>query len=258
MAFSADGTRLFSCGTSKDGESSIVEWNESEGAVKRTYQGFRKRSLGVVQFDTTKNRYLVAGDDFSIKFWDMDNIQLLTTVDADGGLPASPRIRFNKEGSLLAVSANENGIKILANGEVAYNKSDFCCNQCCTCQESLIHDSNCWNGDIKPRISEESNGKLKIWKLTEINEPSHCRSLKIPENARVTKISRLIYIISSNAILALASNVIHLLWKWQRNARNSSGKATASVPPQLWQPSTNDINDSNTGDASPMFHSFQK
>jgi hypothetical protein len=28
---------------------------------------------------------------------------------------ASPRIRFNKDGSLLAVSANENGIKVLAN-----------------------------------------------------------------------------------------------------------------------------------------------
>ncbi|KAJ0667900.1 putative transcription factor WD40-like family [Helianthus annuus] len=48
---------LFSCGTIKDGESHIVEWNESEGAVKRTYLGFRKRSLGVVQFDTTKNRF---------------------------------------------------------------------------------------------------------------------------------------------------------------------------------------------------------
>ncbi|KAJ0792711.1 putative transcription factor WD40-like family [Helianthus annuus] len=54
MAYSVDGTRLFSCGTSKDGESHIVEWKESEGAVKRTYLGFRKRSLGVVQFDTTK------------------------------------------------------------------------------------------------------------------------------------------------------------------------------------------------------------
>lgn len=84
-------SRLFSCGTSKDGESYIVEWNESEGAVKRTYQGFRKRSsgVGVVQFDTTKNRFLAAGDDFSIKFWDMDNVQLLTSIDADGGLPVS-------------------------------------------------------------------------------------------------------------------------------------------------------------------------
>ena len=64
-----------------------MEWNESEGAVKRTYQGFRKRSLGVVQFDTTKNRFLAAGDEFVIKFWDMDNVNLLTTIDADGGLP---------------------------------------------------------------------------------------------------------------------------------------------------------------------------
>ncbi|XP_068303921.1 protein TPR3-like isoform X3 [Pyrus communis] len=117
MAYSADGTRLFSCGTSKDGESYIVEWNESEGAVKRTYQGFRKRSFGVVQFNTTKNRFFTAGDDFSIKFWDMDNIQLLTTADADGGLPASPRIRLNKDGTLLAASANENGIKVLANAD---------------------------------------------------------------------------------------------------------------------------------------------
>lgn len=30
---------------------------------------------------------------------------------------ASPCIRFNKEGTLLAVSTNENGIKILANAD---------------------------------------------------------------------------------------------------------------------------------------------
>lgn len=38
------------------------------------------------------------------------------------------------------------------------------------------------------------------------------------------QISRLIYTNSGNAILALASNAIHLLWKWQRSDRNSSGK----------------------------------
>lgn len=83
------GFRLFSCGTSKDGESHLVEWNESEGAVKRTYSGFRKRSLGVVQFDTTRNRFLAAGDEFQIKFWDMDNTNILTSTDAGGGLPVS-------------------------------------------------------------------------------------------------------------------------------------------------------------------------
>ncbi|KAL5219772.1 hypothetical protein ABZP36_024485 [Zizania latifolia] len=115
MAYSADGTRLFSCGTSKDGDSHLVEWNETEGAIKRTYSGFRKRSLGVVQFDTTRNRFLAAGDEFLVKFWDMDGTNILMTTDCDGGLPASPRLRFNREGSLIAVTANDNGIKILAN-----------------------------------------------------------------------------------------------------------------------------------------------
>ena len=67
----------------------MVEWNETEGAIKRTYNGFRKRSLGVVQFDTTRNRFLAAGDEFLVKFWDMDNNNILTTTDCDGGLPVS-------------------------------------------------------------------------------------------------------------------------------------------------------------------------
>lgn len=51
--------------------------------------GFRKRSSDVVQFDTTRSRFLAAGDEFQIKFWDMDNTNILTAVDADGGLPVS-------------------------------------------------------------------------------------------------------------------------------------------------------------------------
>lgn len=66
-----------------------MEWNESEGAVKRTYIGLGKRSVGVVQFDTTKNRFLAAGDEYMVKYWDMDNINLLTTADAEGGLQVS-------------------------------------------------------------------------------------------------------------------------------------------------------------------------
>ncbi|KAK4771781.1 hypothetical protein SAY86_013556 [Trapa natans] len=292
MAYSADGTRLFSCGTSKEGESSLVEWNESEGAVKRTYQGFRKRSYGVVQFDTTKNRFLAAGDDFSVKFWDMDNIQLLTTTDADGGLIVSPRVRFNKEGTLMAVSANENSIKILANSDgirllrtfesipfdasraadtaskpkinpitaaaAAAASSAGLTERAPVPASSVMNGDGRSLGDVKPRFAEESNDKSKIWKLTEINEPSQCRSLRLSETAKVNKISRLIYTNSGSAILALASNAIHLLWKWQRSDRNSTGKATASVPPQLWQPSSgilmmNDITDVNLEEAVPCF-----
>lgn len=42
---------------------------------------------------------------------------------------------------------------------------------------------------MKPRITEETNDKSKIWKLSEINEPSQCRTLKLPENLRVTKVN---------------------------------------------------------------------
>ncbi|KAM7252508.1 hypothetical protein ACFE04_024391 [Oxalis oulophora] len=71
-------------------------------------------------------------------------------------------------------------------------------------------------------------------------------------------ISRFIFTNSGNAILALASNAMHFLWKWQRNDRNSTGKATASMAPQLWQPSsgilmTNDVTDSNPEEAVPCF-----
>ncbi|XP_048134058.1 topless-related protein 4-like [Rhodamnia argentea] len=115
MAYSADGKRLFSFGTNKEGESYLVEWNQLGGAVKRTYHGLGKRPGGVVRFDTTKNRFLAAGEEFMVKFWDMDNEDILTITDALGGLPASPCIRFNKEGVLLAVSTSDSSIKILAN-----------------------------------------------------------------------------------------------------------------------------------------------
>lgn len=47
-----------------------------------------------MQFDTTKNRFLAAGDEFQIKFWDMDNTNILTITDGDGGLPVSVFTRY--------------------------------------------------------------------------------------------------------------------------------------------------------------------
>lgn len=93
-----------------------------------------------MQFDTTKNRFLAAGEDNQIKFWDMDNVNVLTSTDAEGGLPVSitctfhilvhfwnemfdmvdtlhqslPRLRFNKDGNLLAVTTSDGGLKVLA------------------------------------------------------------------------------------------------------------------------------------------------
>ncbi|KAH0970293.1 hypothetical protein GBA52_022449 [Prunus armeniaca] len=223
MAYSADGTRLFSCGTNKEGDSYLVEWNESEGAVKRTYHGLAKRTVGVVQFDTTKNRFLAAGDEFTVKFWDMDNVNLLISTDADGGLPASPTIRFNKEGILLAASTNDNGIKILANSDGirllrTVESRTFDASRAASAaavkapplgtfgSSSIVGTSIGERSapvvamvglnsdsrslvDVKPRIADESIEKSRIWKLTEINEPSQCRSLRLPDSLTATRVN---------------------------------------------------------------------
>lgn len=290
MTYSADGTRLFSCGTSKEGDSYLVEWNESEGAIKRTYSGFRKRSLGVVQFDTTRNRFLAAGDEFQIKFWDMDNTNILTTTDVEGCLPASPRLRFNKEGSLLAVTTNDNGIKILANvdgvrllrmlenrvfegtripPEVVSAKAPTT-NVTAAPLPGPIERServppavsistinnldSSRTADVKPRLLDEAADKSKNLKLAEITDITQCRSLRLSDTLPAGKVARLIYTNSGVAVLALFSNAVHKLWKWMRNDRNPSGKATANTAPQLWQPAngilmTNDMSDTNPEEA---------
>ncbi|KAJ6810121.1 protein TPR2-like isoform X1 [Iris pallida] len=296
MAYSADGSRLFSCGTSKDGESHLVEWNETEGAIKRAYSGFRKRSLGVVQFDTTRNRFLAAGDEFMIKFWDMDNSNMLTTVDAEGGLAASPRLRFNREGSLLAVTTGDSGIKILANTDgqrllrmlesrtfegsrgpsqqvntkppivntlasasnasspLSLERPDRVPPAAAPMSSLATMDSN-RVVDVKPRITDDSD-KSKSWKLADIVDSAHLKALRLPESVPATsKVVRLLYTNSGLSVLALASNAVHKLWKWQRNERNPSGRSTASVVPQLWQPANgilmaNDTNDSNSEEST--------
>ncbi|XP_077237894.1 protein TOPLESS-RELATED PROTEIN 2-like [Tasmannia lanceolata] len=287
MAYSADGTRLFSCGTSKDGESHLVEWNESEGAIKRTYSGFRKPSSGVIQFDTTRNRFLAAGDEFQIKFWDMDNINILTTADADGGLPGSPRLRFNKEGSLLAVTTSDNGIKILANTDgqrlirmlesrtfegtrrpsEAMNTKPPIVNPLnsvtnvsaplaatldrsdrmppAVSMNSLAAIDGNRTVDVKPDVD-----KIKSWKLADIVDSAQLKTLRLPDTLTTGKVVRLIYTNSGLAVLALFSNAVHKLWKWHRTDRNPSGKSTASVQPQLWQPATGTLMTNDTSEAN--------
>ncbi|KAL9668435.1 hypothetical protein QQ045_002816 [Rhodiola kirilowii] len=293
MAYSADETRLFSCGTNKEGESHLVEWNESEGAVKRAYHGLGKRSFGIVQFDTIKNQILAAGDESVIKFWDMDRVGLLTTIDADGGLPASPCLRFNKEGTLLAVSTNDNGIKVLANvngtrllhameNRMVDPSRVASMAAAATAKAQAPNVENCggvvvgssigertapvaasgsMNTDtrgieVKPGITDEPGDKSKVCKLTEVNEPSQCRSLRLPDNVSQIRVARLTYTNRGNAILALACNAVHKLWVWPRNEMNI--KATASVVPQLVQPPsgilmTNEKSDTNPEDAISCF-----
>ncbi|KAJ0979764.1 hypothetical protein J5N97_015238 [Dioscorea zingiberensis] len=291
MLYSSDGSRLFSCGTSKDGDSFLVEWNESEGAIKRTYSGFRKKSTGVVQFDTTQNHFLAAGEENQIKFWDVDNVAMLTSTDAEGGLPNLPRLRFNKEGNLLAVTTVDNGFKILANAEglrslrafvsrpfealkgqieafpikvsaapvvasisPSISRVDRVDRSSPAKPSPILNGADPSRNIEKPRILEDLADKAKPWELSEIVDPPQCRVVTIPEGTDApSRVTRLLYTNSGVGLLALGSNAIQRLWKWSRNEQNPSGKATASVAPQHWQPNsgllmTNDVSDSNNSE----------
>ncbi|CAM0880713.1 unnamed protein product [Alopecurus aequalis] len=295
MLYSADGTRLFSCGTSKDGDSHLVEWNESEGSIKRTYSGFRKKPSGavqgVVQFDTAQNHILAAGEDNQIKFWDVDNTNMLTSIEADGGLPGFPRLRFNKEGNLLAVTTVDNGFKILASSDglrslrafgnrpfeafrspyeasamkvsgspVVAGISPSIGRMDHLDRNSPAKPSPMLNGgdpasrsiDIKPRISEEKPDKVKPWELMEVLNPQQFRVATMPVTPdQASKVVRLLYTNSGVGLLALGSNAIQRLWKWNRSEQNPTGKATASVVPQHWQPNSGLVMANDTGDANP-------
>ncbi|KAJ0080032.1 hypothetical protein Patl1_24477 [Pistacia atlantica] len=81
MAYSADGIRLFSCGTSKEGESHLVEWNE-EGAIKRTYSGFRNAIY------SCDGLLVYAGFwDGAVGIFDADNFRLGCRIAASASVP---------------------------------------------------------------------------------------------------------------------------------------------------------------------------
>ncbi|KAE8686715.1 Topless-related protein 2 [Hibiscus syriacus] len=259
MLYSADGNRLFSCGTSKDGDSFLVEWNESEGKIKRMYSGFRKNANGVVQFDTTRNRFLAVGDDSQIKFWHMDNTNILTSTEAEGGLPSLPRLRFNKEGNLLVVTTADNGFKVLANtnGLRALRVMEARSYEASRTPLEMKNGVELMTrGMEKPRNMEHVPDKTKPWELTEIVDPTHCRTVTMPDNLEsASKVARLLYTNSGVGVLALGTNGVQKLWKWSRCDQNPTGKATASIGPQLWQPNsgllmTNDVPE-NSEDAVP-------
>ncbi|XP_026440704.1 topless-related protein 1-like [Papaver somniferum] len=67
-------------------------------------------------------------------------------------------------------------------------------------------------------------------RINEIKEQGQCRSLRLPEKLECDKISRLMYANSGRSILALASNAMHLLWKWDKT------EVSSSVRPEIWEP----------------------
>ncbi|XP_028069729.1 topless-related protein 2-like isoform X7 [Camellia sinensis] len=193
----------------------------------------------------------------------MDNNDILTSMDAEGGLPSLPRLRFNKEGNLLAVTTADNGIKILATttGRRSVRVVEA---PSFEALRSPIESAAIKNGVDpmarnmeKPKTLDDVTDKTKPWQLAEIIDPAQCRQVTMPDSMdAVNKVARLLYTNSGFDVLALGSNGIQKLWKWTRSEQNPGGKATANVVPQQWQPNsglvmTNDVTGVNLEEAVP-------
>ncbi|KDP23429.1 hypothetical protein JCGZ_23262 [Jatropha curcas] len=204
----------------------------------------------------------------------MDNTNVLTSTDADGGLPSLPRLRFNKEGNLLAVTTADNGFKILANtaglrslravetpafeglrspiesaaikvsgasGVTNVTPVNLKVERSSPVRPSpILNGVDSMNRNMeKPRAVDDVIDKTKPWQLAEILDSGECRLVTLPDSRDTSsKVVRLLYTNSGVGILALGSNGIQKLWKWTRNDQNPTGKATASAVPQHWQPNS--------------------
>ncbi|XP_051137730.1 protein TOPLESS-like [Andrographis paniculata] len=249
MAYSNDRERLFSCGTNKNGESIMVEWNEMEGVVVRKYKGLSKYSSSAVRFATIHNRFLAAGDDHSIKVWDMDNAEVLAVLDAGGGLQASSNVCFSTAGNLLAVTADGNRIKVLANdlGHELMSTPEEFFRKCFENPERVVQEGVAAGDSVATAAAEDvSEGGIpkeeaetveaKMPSLSKIVQVSNCQYLLLTSPVKNNPIRRLVYTHSGNGILALDEDGTHLLWRWAKTDANLHGLANAKFPAQLLQP----------------------
>ncbi|MED6124037.1 hypothetical protein PIB30_055207 [Stylosanthes scabra] len=206
LAYDATDRRLFLSGIIND-TPYFVEWDDIERCVKRSYKGLKNtRTSTTIKFDSTANRILAAGDEHKVKFWDMDNVELLTSTDANGGLVEYPCICFNRMSTLLAVCAKENKIKILEIGNEKLGKR--------VCIKGS-HSNEEWPN---------------YWNVSEICEPDQCQILELPALSK-HKIDRLAYNYAGNFIFALASSGYNVCWIWPHGHLNSEGLATTKLPP---------------------------
>ncbi|KAJ3698217.1 hypothetical protein LUZ61_001922 [Rhynchospora tenuis] len=262
------GSRLFSCGTMKDKSRSsfLMEWNEPHGAIIRCYSGLSSHEDGALQFDMANDRILAVGDDSLVKFWNVDRRVPLASCDAKGGLPSFPRVKFNKSGSILAVTADghltikimtsERGKAILSpsdqpsTGRTSSNMDDA--GTSCTATVPFIGPKisaaivelttiniNLPQFSLKDQEScgEDLATQNCVMHLNEIDEPSQCISLRLPDVSLAGKVHKLVYNNGGETVLALASNGINKLWRWDKTCLNPFSKASAREPPNNSMPS---------------------
>ncbi|KAF3326026.1 Topless-related protein 1 [Carex littledalei] len=193
FAATTDGSRLFSCGTIKDGTGSpfLVEYSEPNEGIIKCYLGLSTHTDGALQFDMANDHILAIGDDSIVKFWNVDECEPLYYVDAGGGLP-------------------ESNVKTSTSGQGTHAPLPPII--------ELDEEADEYDEAIKDYVSH----------VNEINEPSQCLSLRLPDTLPGGKIHKLVYANDGESVIALSSNGTHKLWRWNKTCLNPSSKLLLS------------------------------
>ncbi|XP_066368259.1 disease resistance protein PIK6-NP-like isoform X2 [Miscanthus floridulus] len=85
-----------------------------------------------------------------------------------------------------------------------------------------------WYQEACMEMSKAPELVTKAWKLADdIVGSGHIQILRMPDpTASSSKVMRLLYTHSGVALLALSSNAVHKLWKWEHRDKNPRGKVT--------------------------------
>ncbi|MED6165360.1 hypothetical protein PIB30_098862 [Stylosanthes scabra] len=193
MHFDASSNRFFFSGIFEDKSHVLLEWNESEKNITRCYKEIKSHCPAII----SANGILAASDEYQVKFWDMENGELLTSIGANEEFLESPTISFNRKGSLLAVGATYNKIKIFR----------------ITGQRTL-------------------RGIINYGYDAEISRASQCRSLLLSDTAKYQIVS-LIFNQSGNRLFGITSNNLLVTWTWPIGHTNLPGKAITTMEPKV-------------------------
>ncbi|KAG4995185.1 hypothetical protein JHK82_031916 [Glycine max] len=210
--------------------------------IKRTCNGFRNKSTGVVQFDITQNQFLAAGEDGQVKFWDMDNINLLTSTDAEGGLQVELTFLSLLEYSLhfirhslyncmnlfrpfhkgFKILANANGLRSLRTVETPRFEALRS-----PIESSVVKASGSSAVNVSPVNCKVEKGSpvrpSPILNEVDTTSQNAEKTRTVEDGVDRAKPWQLSEIVDVG-VLALGSNGIQKLWKWACSEKNLNGK----------------------------------
>eukprot|EP00958_Prasinococcus_capsulatus_P029257 scaffold7382_cov406-Prasinococcus_capsulatus_cf.AAC.28 len=258
IAYSEDGSRLFSCGMPKDGttgalgssdqlgkgDSCLTEWNETEGTIKGGYLGFRSTATSA-RFASIKNKFLVAVSDGYLKFWDMDlpkPIHSFNLSMTDADFDPNAAFAVNKEGTIVAVASRSECLVVCCKSSLEGALSYLTMERVGRSALAGVPDTD--NG-TKPDPGEPDHGKKALDMGIATDHPDTTATptsvaltgIRRFENKEKADIEVVIFANSGESIATLCQSGANYIWRrkksqWKLHEVSEPMQNASSSPPE--------------------------